>query len=170
LGDLSALELPVYVAEVDISKVQLGQPATITIDALSGQVFRGEVHRIAPTSESESGVVNYEVTIRLDPLNLDQVRPGMTAVATIADETEEPGWLVPTNALTEYEGESTVVVIREGQEVRVPVTPGDAQGEWTVVHAPGLQTGDQVVGEVASFVDEADNAQGRGPFGGPPPN
>ena len=169
MADLAALELPVYVAEVDISKVRLGQPATITIDALPAQTFSGLVDRIAPTSQSDSGVVNYEVTIRLDDLNLDQVRPGMTAVATIADENESPGWLVPTNALTEYEGETTVSVIRAGQEVRIEVTPGAVQGEWTTVQSAELQTGDQVVGEVASFVDEDDSAQGVR-FGGPPPN
>ena len=59
--------------------------------------------------------------------------------------------------------------VRAGQEVRIEVTPGLAQGEWTVVQSPDLQVGDQVVGEVASFVDEAGNNQG-GPFGGPPPN
>ena len=171
LADLSVLELPVYVAEIDISKVQPGQPASITIDALPDQVVRGVVDRIAPTSESDSGVVNYEVTIRLDDLNLDNIRPGMTAVATVASGNEEPGWLVPGNALTEFEGETTVVVVRNGQESRIEVTPGTSQGEWIIVQSPDLQAGDQVVGSVASFVDEDDNA-GGGPFGGgpPPPN
>jgi HlyD family secretion protein len=171
LADLSALELPVYVAEVDISQIHLDQPATITIDALPDEIFSGVVSRIAPTSESDSGVVNYEVTIRLDDLDLDGVRPGMTAVATLADANETPGWLVPTNALTEFEGETSVLVVRGGQETRVTVTPGLSQGEWTVVQSSDLQAGDQVVGEVASFVDEADNSTGGGPFGGgPPPN
>ena len=169
LADLTDLEITVNVAEVDIPRVKEGQPAQITIDALPGQIFSGLVSRIAPTSDSESGVVNYGVTIQLDDLNLDSVRPGMTAVATISDVTTDPGWLVPTNALQEFEGQTTVIVVRDGQRTRVEVTPGTPQGEWTVVHSAGLRAGDEVVGQVSSFLDEEDGGGFRGPFGGGPP-
>ena len=170
MADLTALELPVNVAEVDISKVELGQPATITLDALPDETFKGVVSRIAPTSQADSGVVNYEVTIRLDGRNLESVRPGMTAVATLSDDNAAAGWLVPTNALVEAEGETTLVLVRNGQRTRIDVTPGSAQGEWTVVESPDLQAGDRVVGSVASFLDEDEGSnQGpRGPFGPPP--
>ena len=88
LADLTALELTVNVAEVDVSKVQPGQGAEITIDALPDKVFGGGVIRIAPSSESESGVVNYPVTIQLTGSDLAGVRPGMTAVATILDDKD----------------------------------------------------------------------------------
>lgn len=170
LADLTKLELPVYVAEVDISKVKLGQPVSIKIDALPDRTFSGEVSRIAPTSAADSGVVNYEVTIQLNDLKLeDGVLPGMTAVATTQGDSAENTWLAPSNSLVEFEGETTVVVIRDGQERRVTVTPGTSQGEWTVVQSAELQSGDEVVGEVSSFLNE-DNGPGgfRGPFGPPP--
>lgn len=170
LADLTALELPVSVAEVDISQVKLGQPATISLDALPDETFNGVVSRIAPTSQSDSGVVNYEVTIRFDNHNLETVRPGMTAVATLRDDRAEPGWLVPTNALVEAEGQTTLVLDRNGQRRRIEITPGASQGEWTIVESPELQAGDRVVGSVASFLDEDEGSnQGpRGPFGPPP--
>ena len=168
LADLTQLELTVNVAEVDISKVKEGQPAQITIDALPDRIFSGVVSRIAPSSASESGVVNYPVTIRLDDAGLEGVRPGMTAVTTIGSEIDKQEWLVPTNALQEFEGETTVTVVRNGRQTKVEVTPGASQGEWTVVQSPDLQAGDEVVGEVASFLNE-DNGFGgpRGPFGPP---
>lgn len=170
LADLTALELTVNVAEVDISKLQEGQPANVTIDALPDQGFAGKVEWIAPSSESDSGVVNYPVTIRLDNVDLAaSIRPGMTAVATIADERMEAGWLVPSSSLVEFEGETSISVIRNGQQVRVVVTPAQTQGEWTVVQSSDLQAGDKVVGEVASFLNEDNGSQsGRGPFGPPP--
>ncbi len=170
LADLTALELTINVAEVDIPRVKLGQPAQITIDALPDQTFSGVVSRIAPSSTSEGGVVNYAVTVRLHNLDLADVRPGMTAVATIANKNAEVGWLVPTNAIKEFEGETTVMVVRNGQRTPVKVTKGASQGEWTEVHSPDLKAGDEVVGKVSSFLQQQNNSGGgfRGPFGPPP--
>ncbi len=170
LADLTNLELTVNVAEVDISKVQTGQPSHIAIDALPDQLFSGIVSRIAPSSQSEGGVVNYPVTITLDEASLDNVKPGMTAVATIVDEIKEAEWLVPTDALQEFEGETTVMVVRDGRSTPVEVTPGASQGEWTVVQSTKLKKGDEVVGQVSSFLEEEGAGGGRrGPFGPPPP-
>jgi HlyD family secretion protein len=172
LTDLTQLELNVIVAEVDIPKVKVGQPVEISIDALPDRTFKGTVSQIVPVSESDSGVVNYPVTIRLDDENLEGVLPGMTAVATILNESIEPGWLVPANSVREFEGENYVMVVRDGQRQRVKVTLGELQGEWMVVQSPDLKADDEVVGQVTSFLDE-DEQFGPGMRmmggGGPPP-
>jgi HlyD family secretion protein len=174
LTDLTDLELNVLVAEVDIPKVKVGQPVEIAIDALQDQIFKGTVSKVQPVSESSSGVVNYPITIQLDDENLDGVLPGMTAVATIYDENVEPGWLVPTNSVNEFEGEYYVMVTSDdGQQQRVQVTPGEVQGDWTVVQSPDLKTGDTVVGQVTSLIneeqEESDSGMGMLGGGGPPP-
>jgi RND family efflux transporter MFP subunit len=171
LADLTALELTINVAEVDIPKVQVGQPAQITLDALPGQTFNGVVSRIAPASTSQSGVVNYPVTIRLNNIDGAGVRPGMTAVATLVGNTAKTEWLVPTNALVEFEGEITVVVVRGEQHLRVKVTPGAPQGEWTLVQSAELHAGDQVVGSVTLHLNQQNspNNRPRGLLGGGPP-
>jgi multidrug efflux pump subunit AcrA (membrane-fusion protein) len=95
----------------------------------------------------------------------------MTAVTTISDDSVSPDWLVPTDALQEFEGETTVRVVRNGQPTRVSVLPGTSQGEWTVVQSSELKAGDEVVGEVSSFLDEDGSGSFRGgPFGGRPRN
>jgi multidrug resistance efflux pump len=171
IADLTQLELTVDVSEVDVTKVYVGQPAQIKLDAFPDRSYSGEVTRIAPTSNADSGVVNYEVAILLDSLNLDGVKASMTAVATIADDVNQQTWLVPTSAINEFEGETTVTVMRNGSSTPVEVERGVSQGEWTTVQSPDLQEGDRVVGEVASFVDEDQAAQGArfGPGGGGPP-
>jgi HlyD family secretion protein len=172
LTDLTQLELNVIVAEVDIPKVKVGQGVEISLDALPDRTFKGTVSQVVPVSESDSGVVNYPVTIRLDDENLEGVLPGMTAVATILNESVEPGWLVPANSVREFEGENYVMVVRDGQRQRVKVTPGELQGEWMVVQSPDLKAGDEVVGQVSSFLNE-DEQFGPGMRmmggGGPPP-
>ena len=172
LTDVSALELTVNVAEVDISKVHVGQSAQITIDALPDQTFSGAVSRIAPASESQSGVVNYAVTVRLSNKdNLTDVRPGMTAVATFLSNAPKTEWLVPTNGLVASNGETTVTVVRGNRHITVKVTPGQSQGEWTVVQSDQLQAGDQVIGSVTTQLNTQNNNQPRGFLGGGrPPN
>ncbi len=170
MADLSDLELTVNVAEVDIGKVHLNQPAKIALDAFPDRAFSGVVSRIAPTNVSGSGVINYAVTVQLDKLNLEGVRPGMTAVATIADKTNQQAWLVPTTSLQEFEGKTTVTVMRNGQSTPVAVVKGISQGEWTTVQSTELRSDDKVVGEVATFVNSQQNQQFRGPFGGGAPH
>ncbi len=172
LADLNDLELTVNVAEVDIGQIYLEQRAEVTVDALPDQVFNGVVARIAPSSESESGVVNYPVTIRLTGADLDGVRPGMTAVADILGDEMADSWLVPTSAVRVLEGESVVMILRDGQPTPISVTSQGTQGEWTVVQSVELKEGDEALGAVSSFLDEDSGSTGFGPGGGgmmPPP-
>lgn len=171
LADTSQLELTINVAELDIPQLAIGQSAVVEIDALSGQQFEGEITNIAPSSESESGVVYYPVTIRLTDSDLSKVRAGMTAVATVqnTETAGQDGWLVPTTAIQTENNQSIVMVARGDQTIPINVTPGAVQGEWTLVQSPDLQAGDQVVGTVASFLDSDQPFGPRGgPGGGPP--
>lgn len=151
IADLHALELPVNVAEVDIDQIQVGQAAEITIDALQGERFTGEVVRYSPVSNGGSGLVNYKVTLRLDNATIQGVLPDMTAVAKLVNTQAASGWLVPTSALVTERGVAAISVLRDGQAQQIAVTPGVQQGEWTVVQSVELQAGDEVLGVVASF-------------------
>jgi HlyD family secretion protein len=172
LADLNALELTVNVAEVDIGKIHLDQAAEITVDALPDEVFNGVVARIAPSSESESGVVNYPVTIQLAGADLSGIRPGMTAVADLLGEEPADSWLVPTSALQERAGQTVVIILRDDQPTPIAVTTQGSEGEWTVVQSRDLKEGDQAIGSVSSFLDQESGSSGFGPGGGgmmPPP-
>jgi HlyD family secretion protein len=153
LADTTKLELTITVSEVDISQVEEGQAAEITIDALPSQAFKGTVVTVAPASDQASGLVNYPVTIFLDEGQpLDRVRPGMSAVARLleTDSHLSEGWLVPTMSIREENNGAVVTRVRDGASSTVRVTPSTVQGEWTVVLAPELQAGDAVVGSVVS--------------------
>lgn len=168
LADTGTLQLAVDVAEVDIDQIGLGQEAEVTIDALPGQSFSGVVKRISPVSQNTSGVVNYQVTILLTASELTGVRPDMTAVAKLANTKATTGWLVPTTAITQQDGQAVVVVVRNNSQQPIAVTTGEVQGEWTVVQTPELQNGDAVMGSVATYVNSTNNTGGFGPGDGPP--
>jgi len=171
LADTTQLQLTINVADVDISQARVGQAATVEIDAFAGQDFAGEVAYITPASDSTSGVVNYPVTIRLTDAALTGVRPGMKAVATLANTNATvtvQSWLVPTSALQQTGDATTVSVLRNGVAIAVEVAPSAVQGEWTVVNAAGLQAGDTVTAQLTSSIGEDDGDGFGQPGGGPP--
>jgi multidrug resistance efflux pump len=66
LGDLSSYKVETTdVSERDVTRVQIGQPVTVFIEAL-GEEFTGEVSDVARTSTTLGGDVVYKITIDLD--------------------------------------------------------------------------------------------------------
>lgn len=66
LGDLSRYKIETTdLSERDITRIQIGQPVTVRIEAL-GEDFTGKVSDIARTSTTLGGDVVYKVTIELD--------------------------------------------------------------------------------------------------------
>lgn len=171
MADPVNLKLVVSVAEVDVSQLQDDQPATIEIDALPGRSLEGIISSIAPSADPSQGVVNYPVTIKLLPQEMSQVRAGMTAVATIANQENGAGWLVPAGSVRAgQDGNSLVIRVRDGQPTRVPVVTGSAQGEWVVVQSDQLAQGDRVMGATTTLVGDENPFQfgaGRPPGAAP---
>jgi RND family efflux transporter MFP subunit len=86
--DDRALELIAMVDETDIGAVGPGNPVTFTVETFPNRELAGRVERIAPKATIVSGVVNYEVTIRISG-DSTALKPDMTA--NIAIRTAAPG-------------------------------------------------------------------------------
>lgn len=84
MADTSQIKLVVNVEQKDISQIQLGQEAEISIYALPGRTYMGVVEKIAPVSREGAAFVGFPVTLTFTDDDLDAVRPGMTASATFA--------------------------------------------------------------------------------------
>jgi multidrug resistance efflux pump len=86
LADTSAwLVDTTNLTERQVVGVEVGRRVTISVDALPGRTFRGEVERVSGVSRIVRGDVTYVVTARIlasdgDAADLALLRPGMTAV------------------------------------------------------------------------------------------
>jgi HlyD family secretion protein len=89
LIDPFRLECVALVDETDIGRVRVGDSASFTVDAYANHVFTGRVMRIAPDATIIGGVVDYEVTVRIDK-SAGLLRPQMTATVTIAPTERNP--------------------------------------------------------------------------------
>ena len=76
--DLTKMQIEVSVDEADISRIQLHQKATFTVDSYPEQTFRGKVIQIRSAPVINQNVVTYVVVVNVDNSDL-KLKPGMTA-------------------------------------------------------------------------------------------
>ncbi|MCX6044854.1 MAG: efflux RND transporter periplasmic adaptor subunit [Chloroflexi bacterium] len=94
LTDLASLQMKVFVDEIDMHQVQVGQRAQLSVDALPGEQITGKVTDISPTANRVSGVIAYEVTILPDATQA-ALRAGMSATALITTAQVKDAVLLP---------------------------------------------------------------------------
>ena len=82
LADLAELQVETTdLSEIDVARLDVGNTAAVTFDALPDVVVQGVVHSIAPKSDEGAGV-NYRVVVQLDEIPA-KLRWGMTAFVDI---------------------------------------------------------------------------------------
>ncbi len=144
IDDLSSYYVDMVVSEVDINKIQLGQPAQLTFVAVPNKTYNGKVTAIGTVGTSTQGVVNFPVTVQITDAN-SSVKPGMSALVSIQIASDSNVLLVPNQAVHTTGNQQTVTVLYQGQLIPVPVTVGISNNTTTEITGGKLQEGDAVV-------------------------
>ena len=144
IDDLSHMLVDVPVAEVDINRVKVGQPAILTFDAVSGKQYNGKVTDVSSFGTPSNGVVNFTVTVELTDGD-DQVHPGMTAAVNITVEQLTNVLLVPNRAVRLQDGKRIVYILENGVPTAVEVILGASADTNTQVLSGSVKAGDPVV-------------------------
>jgi HlyD family secretion protein len=105
--DLSKLEVVVSVDELDISKVQVGQKATISMPDVPGKTYTGTVASIPDSGTTTNNVTNYNVVITLD--DSTGLKLGMNGNVTINVQTKNNVVMVPSTAIITRGGNKYVM-------------------------------------------------------------
>ena len=136
------LTMTVAFSESDIGSVKVGQPATISMDALSGVELAAHVTAISPVGTTSDDVVSYDATLTADQ-NDPEIRPGMSATATVIIGQAQ-GVTVPNEAITGTGSTGTVNVTKNGKTVSQSVVIG-LRGTSRTQVISGLTAGENVV-------------------------
>ena len=97
--DLRELELEVDVDEADVGQVKEGQDATFTVASYPNKRFPAKLTKVAyGSTTSTDNVITYTAYLDVNNPQLE-LRPGMTATATINTAKSENALLVPSTAL-----------------------------------------------------------------------
>jgi len=187
--DLSVMQLRVEIDEADVGQVREEQKATFTVDAYPGRRFPALVERVdqassntasqasqaaAATAITGNAVVSYEARLAVSNAG-GELRPGMTATATIstgstarqllvpngalrfqpdAKEKEDASVLAPDIGLEKSEQQATIgvgsrqrvwVLEADGKLKPVDVVTGLSDGRLTAVTSSALRPGMKVV-------------------------
>lgn len=143
VANLAALQVSVSVPESDIGSLKVGQAATVTFPAVSGASAKGKITSIDPVPTTSNSVVAYGVVVRLSGVP-KTIRLGQSASVTITTDSATGVLVVPSTAVTTTGSRSTVLLLKNGQQVRTQVTVGVAGDSWTEI-TEGVSSGDQVV-------------------------
>jgi multidrug efflux pump subunit AcrA (membrane-fusion protein) len=178
-GDLAQVTLN----EVDAAKVQVGDKANLTFDALPNLALAGVVVELDPVGTVSQGVVNYNVQIDFtQPANTsssDTVKPGMSVTADIITQVDQnvialPNASVHSSATGSYVLEPAVamssgdvttsqsggIILPSGTKM-VPVTVGISNDTQTEITA-GVNVGDQIITQTVTSVATTGGAAATG--------
>ena len=159
LSSTDGYQLSLSIDELDISSVQHGQKATITLDAVEGE-YEGTVDNIS-YSGSGSYVTSYTVSIVTEPI--EGAYPGMSASAEVVIESSGNSLIIPVGAV-QYEGrgeeqKAYVYLAADGTTAgdtktadaihldsleKVYLTTGMSDGSYIVIQSDSLKAGDLI--------------------------
>lgn len=149
--ELSPMIGVIFVTERDYTRMQPGQPASLTTDAYPGEVFQGQISRIAPVFQQATRQARVELRIE----NAEQrLKPGMFIRATVVLERALNATIVPQQALTTRDERTGVFLVNQHgrsvvwREVTVGIRDGDR------VQVQGADLRGQVVTLGQQLVDD----------------
>ena len=156
MADMSTLEVEADVAESSLSKIAVGQPAEILLDALPDTRFRGRISRIVPTVDRAKATVMTKVKFdAIDPRILPEMSAKVSFLSQeVTAEQQKPMVAVATDAIVQRDGRTVVFVIRDDIATAVPVSTGKKVGDLTGI------TGDVKSGDKAVLKPAANFASG----------
>ena len=182
--DLKKMQVWVSVNEADIKRVQPGQKALFSVDAIPNEQFEGVVSKIRLNATMSQNVVTYVVEITTDNSSL-KLLPYLTANVKFVLDSRKNVLAVPNAAFRFKPEDIAAPAVGKGQ--RVLWIAGDGGKPQPVVVRTGLNDGrnveivevvsgdlkdgsDVITGSrVVSEKDSGSTASGQNPFMAKPP-
>ena len=146
------MNLTIAVDELDVVQVEIGQPVSITIDALSSLELTGEVYKIAPVGNNSGGVTTYDVELTFDAAGTG-VRSGMNATGEIEVASADDVLYVPVEALMTIKNQTYVMVADGGTTVLADAAQSAASGSQRGSRGQGMQGGMPSGGQMPDMGD-----------------
>jgi RND family efflux transporter MFP subunit len=136
-------QIDVNIPEVDISKVALGNPVSITLDAIPRETFKGKVISIDPAETVVDGAVNFKVKIAFEN-NDPRIKSGFTANLTISTLVKENVLFLPQFAILQNDQGIFVKKINDKELIQTAITTGIKGRDGSVEVLSGVSEGDKV--------------------------
>jgi HlyD family secretion protein len=157
--DLTKMQVDTNVDEADVGPIRLNQPASFTVDAFPGQIFRGRVAQIREAPINVQNVITYDVVVAVSNPEL-KLFPGMTANVTILTGHVSNALRIPKAALRFHpragskpppaQQQTVYVLDPHGQPEPVQVKTGLSDANRVEAAAGNLTEGQEVITGMAA--------------------
>lgn len=140
---LEQMYIEANISEVNIGKISVNNPVSISFDAFPGEEFEGGVSYIEPGDVLVDGVVNYKVRVNLkedDP----KIKNGLTVNLKIRTAEKDNVIAAPLYAIFKEGDQNFVSKIIDGESQKTQVTLGMSGNDGMVEIIEGLNEGDTV--------------------------
>jgi len=176
--DLNKMQVDTNVDEADISRIQVGQQASFTVDAFPEEVFKGQVVQIRQAPIVQQNVVTYNVVVAVVNPDL-KLKPGLTANVRILVDRRADALKIPNAALRfrppspdgeplaaqeKTRGPSQLWILDDGRLSGVAVKLGLSDEYFTEVLEGDVKEGQSVVVGSGARDGSRRPQQGSGPF------
>lgn len=156
IGSLGSVWVVADVLQRQSSALAVGQAVEMTVDALPGQRWQGELDYIYPVLDPASRTVQVRVRFANEG---EHLKPNMFADLHISASSEEQVLQVPRAALIRgVDSDRLVKVIGEGRYQSIAVEVGASSDDWIEIRS-GLREGDEVVISGQFLIDSESNIE-----------
>ncbi|MCM8774260.1 MAG: efflux RND transporter periplasmic adaptor subunit [Candidatus Omnitrophica bacterium] len=131
------------VDEIDIGKVEIGQPVRITVDAFPLDVVYGRVIKIAYNATVIDNVIYYDVTTDIE-ISKGKLKSGMTANVEIILKESKDTLFLPKRAIVKREEGNFVYCKKDANDELIPIKTG-LDDDINIEVIEGLNEKDMVV-------------------------
>jgi multidrug resistance efflux pump len=152
LPDISSMLVDTEISEVDLSRIKIGLPVEIRLDAYPDAVFKGEIKTIADLARRKvsrvtgklTGAKVFAVTVKMVDQDL-RLKPGLSATTEIIVNEHANALFIPLEAVFVDEQDHTIAYVKKkgGIEAR-PIVIEESNDRVAVVKE-GLQEGEELL-------------------------
>jgi HlyD family secretion protein len=139
-NDLSQMQILAQVGESDIAQIKEGQPVSFTVQALTGQTFKGTVKQVRLQSSTTDNVVNYTVVVSV-PNTEGKLLPGMTARVQFLTKQADNVLKVSNSALRYKPTDAEVAALKAARQATATSTTSTATSTARSGRNGGTRTG-----------------------------
>jgi len=143
LPDLAAMQVEAKLSDVDDGRIATGLPVTCVLDAYPDRPYGGRIADITPVAQEAAGRSlrrAYNVRIKLDAVDVGQMRPGMSVKVEARPKPRENVLLAPRTGL-DLAGPTPRARLASGEDVDVKL--GSCNRDSCIVEG-GVQDGAQL--------------------------
>ena len=160
LPDLSKMKVSTQVHEAVLDQVRAGLPASVRIDAFPERSYRGVVDKVGVVPASNGSwfgsgsAKTYETIVRLVD-EVEQLKPGMTAVVNMHVDRVEDVLAVPVQAIIQADRQTWCYVEVPNGVERRDIEIGRSNDKFVHIRS-GIEEGERIVLNSMDIYDQED--------------